>query len=224
MPLKHFNMITSYKEMNIATYEKLRRIQTDEDGFEELDLQTQILAILNDATVDDMLNLTLNDYQKMVRKSRFMLEPPKGKSRIHKRIRLGGKRYDITTDITKFLTAQYVDYMTLSQLGDIDDHIVDYLAILIIPRGKSYGEGYDMEEVKKAIREEMDIETALDVCFFFRKRSTLLIRGLVGYLKREMKRMIRKETNPEIREKLMENRNRLNQLTLLCRTLDSSIG
>ena len=66
------------------------------------------------------------------------------------------------------------------------------LACFLIPKGKEYADGYDIQNVVRAINEHLDIMTANEILFFFLKSYLISIRGTANYLNWIMKRMARK--------------------------------
>lgn len=162
------NMIHNYDEMSISTFNKIRKVLSEPMG--ELDMQANVVSILSDMPVEDVYNLPLSKYEKLVYDTAFIMNPVKhsGK-RIPDRIVMG----DMVCHITKpreITTAQYIDYQTISSNKDKDYMWSNILACFIVPEGCKYGEGYDILDVIKWLDENMSIQQAVDVCFFFRKK------------------------------------------------------
>ena len=68
-------MIKSYDELTINKYLELQAMLEEE--WNELELQVHLIAILSDMTDDEVLNLSLDDYQEKVRQTSFLLEKQK---------------------------------------------------------------------------------------------------------------------------------------------------
>ena len=195
-------MIQSYKELTINKYLEIRQILKDDGG--ELNIQSRIIACLNDMDVDDVLNLSLTKYNELVVKSAFLMDKPKLDGRVPSRLNINGKEFDVTKDIKKLTAAQYIDYQTWTSQDDQDRYLANVLACFIVPKGCMYNDGYDVVEVAEWIGENLSILDGLNICFFFRKKYLKSIELTVTYLELTMKRMARKEKNQETKEKLKE--------------------
>jgi hypothetical protein len=79
-------------------------------------------------------------------------------------ITLGGMTLLPMHDHTKITTAQYVDFQTLAK--DFPATIPELLSCFLIPEGKEYNEGYDIQEVHAAVR-TLPLPMALGYTAFF---------------------------------------------------------
>lgn len=195
-------MIDNYKDLTIKKYLEIRKILQEDGG--ELNIQTRIVAVLNDMDVDDVLNLKLDRYHELVVRSGFLMNKPEVSAKAPDRLVLGGQEFIITKNTRKLTTAQYIDYQTITSMQNADDMLPNVLACFIIPKGKTYGDGYEVDDVANLISEHMSIVDALNICFFFRKRYLNSISYTLRYLELQMRMMKRKEKNQEARMKLEE--------------------
>lgn len=70
-------------------------------------------------------------------------------------------------DIKDLTTGQYIDYQTYMQDNEDFKNLAKVLSVFIVPKGKTYNEGYDVEDVIRELDEHLSIQIALGVCFFF---------------------------------------------------------
>lgn len=206
-------MITSYKDLTISKYLEILDILSDKT--DSLEIQCELLSVLSDMDYDDIMRLPLPDYQKLVTGTAFLLEKPKVTGRIPAKIRIGGKAYTITKDVSKINVAQYVDYQTYSKQEDREKSIPQLLSCFIIPEGMKYGEGYDVMETIKELRDNMSIEDAVNVCFFFQKRFQTLIEGTLIYLELKVKRLKRKVKDEKAKTMMTESLEKIRVLRTL---------
>lgn len=213
-------MINNYKELSILKFNQLKEIETI--GREEIDIQVEILSILSDIPEEEILDLPFAKYQSLVAQSKFLTSPPPITKKCPKTIKLGDKEYDVMTDINKFTAGQYIDYQTYIGLNADNKYFSYILTCFIIPKGMKYG-SYDIEAVIEDFNKHLDIATALSISAFFLRKWERLTRGMLIYLVWKMKRAMKKEKNPQMREKMKEAINQLTTLKNLVKDGDGSI-
>lgn len=212
-------MITNYKQLTINKYQEIREILKDDGG--ELNIQARIVALLNDMDVDTVLNLSLTKYNELVRGTAFLMEKPKLDGRIPSKLNINGRECIITKNVNKLTTGQYIDYQSYISAEDQEKYLANVMACFIVPKGHTYGDGYDTDEIAQWLGENLSIQDAMNICFFFRKKYLASIRLTVTCLELTMKRLKRKEKNPEVKEKLKELTEKIAEYrTLLLRSGD----
>ena len=202
-------MIQSYKELTVAKYQEIRQIIQDDGG--ELNIQARILACLNDTDLDSILNLSLSKYNELVVKSSFLLDKPKLDGRIPHRLNINGRECEVTTNVKKLTAAQYIDYQTWTSQEDQDKYLANVLACFVVPKGFTYGDGYDVGEIAEWLGEHLSILDALNICFFFRKKYLESIKLTLTFLELTMKRVSRKERDPEVKGMMKELNGKLTE-------------
>lgn len=195
-------MITSYDKLSINKYKEIQQILIDDGG--ELAIQVRIVALLNDMTEDEVLNLGLNKYNELVQGTAFLMEKPKLDGRIPSKLVINGHECYITKNVNKLTTGQYIDYQSYTATDDQWKYLSNILACFIVPSGHVYGDGYDMDEIVGWLDENLSIRDALNICFFFRRKYLKSIRLMLTCLELTMKRLKRKEKDPMVKEKLKE--------------------
>lgn len=168
-------MITSWKDMPIRVLEQINDI----DGLHCSDDEKtfKATALLAGMDYDDFLNLPLDDARELVAKTSFVQEQPR-KVRTRSEYRIGRRTYCLFRNIMQLTTSQYIDYQAL--LGqDISLHLPELMAIVLVPKGHKYGDGYDTEAVIEEIRNNMGVEDALSVADFFTRRCYKSMRRMI---------------------------------------------
>lgn len=190
-------MIKSYDQLPIGKYIEILGILEQE--LSEIDRQAEILAVLNDTTAEDIINLPIIDYKEMAAESRFLEEPVQGrKKRIPNICKIPGYELVPTTDIRKMTTAQYVDFQTFA--ADTTKNMVEILSCFLIPKGFKYNDGYDIADVQRAIRDNMSVSDVDSIFDFFFARFETSMLGLAIFSRWTIEKM---KDYPE-REKRMQ--------------------
>lgn len=191
----------TYKDINIKKYLELKKVLDDTDDLYRV--QSQLIAIVNDMTEEEVLNLPLTEYTKKVHTIDFLTEVPKISNRTPKKLNLNGRKYEVITDVRKLSAGQYIDFQTLMQSENVDDYLPNLLACFIMPEGENYGD-YDVIAVCDEIAEYLDIETAFSLMRFFQSASSLLISNTLSYLVKRMKKLLRETKDAQMKEKIQE--------------------
>ena len=204
-------MITNYNDLPVNKYLELQDLLNEE--CDELELQARLIGILADMSEDEVMELSLDEYQKMVAKTSFLLDKPKVNKCIPNKIVINKKKYDICKNVPALNVAQYIDFQTLSGQNDRDKYLPQILACFLVPEGHTYGDGkYDSDEVLNDIGNHLSIQDAVSVCFFFHQKYQRLIEGTLIYLDWKIRRMKRKAKDEKTRTMMTESMNQLHQL------------
>lgn len=134
-------------------------------------------------------NMKLTDYLELVRENAWVNRDIPSNTMKEEYI-LNGHKYQVSANPGDFTTAQYVDLTTL--VKDTFKY-EDVMSCLLIPEGKIYLDGYDVNEVKKDIL-TMSICDAMGVMSFFLVWSRKFIDMGVLYLERANKELPKKGT------------------------------
>lgn len=178
-------MIDSYSTLPLGKYYELKKV-IETDG-EPLDMQVSMLAIINDMTEDDILNLPLDRYAELVSSLDFLMEEPKAKNLRSRKFNINGHRYELMKSVDRMTAGQYIDYQSYQDSGLGFEYI---LSTLLIPVGKNYGE-YDSADVIGDIL-ELDVQSCMDVCFFFHRKWVISILASLISSDLKIRRVMRK--------------------------------
>ena len=193
-------MIDNYNKLTIGKYLEVKELLSED--MDALEQQASLIAVLNDMDAEDVLDLPLGTYNKLLQSLGFLMELPKPRQAPPTKYKIDGIEYDVMLNIQDMTIAQYIDYQTFLKEGD--KYIVELLSVFIIPRGHKYNDGYDIADVQKKIREKLSIIDAVTLSAFFLSISQALISSTVRYSIKRMKRLMRKEKNLEMKKKYQE--------------------
>lgn len=198
-------MIDNYKNLTIAKYYEIDELQKEQ--MEDIERQVAIIAILSSCSEDEILDLPLDEYRERVQKTAFLFEQPKYTLRLPDKIKVGTKTYRVAKDVSKWTAGQYIDFQTYirENLG------LEYLlSCCLIPDGEIYGAS-PAEAIIEDIKNNLSIQTAVDITNFFQRALQRSIKTIQTYLGWMMKRIARKATK-EDKEKIETARKQMEQM------------
>lgn len=186
---------------------------------EQLDKNIRLLALLSDSSEDEISELPIDEFNKAVANLKWINTAPIGEFKKDK-IVLNNREYEICTDLKHLTISQYIDFQNF-QKGDTIKNIKYLLAVFIIPKGKKYGEEYNVDEVANDIWENMPYIYVEGLLAFFLTAFESLITTILTYSERQMKRAMKKEK--AMKKKMMIGRQIIN-LQHLRRSLQKNGG
>lgn len=190
-------MIDSYEKLTIAKYRELLNLEKSEDEMENL---LDILSVLSDEPTEVLLKLPIDDFKDMVAKTAFLKERPKISDRCPSSITIKGVKYNVEKDVKKMNVGQYIDYKQyFKEDEDLVKNLHYIMTIFIIPVGKKYGDGYDVNELAEIINDNMSVTAAIGISNFFFRKSEKSIKCFLTYLLWKMRRTAKKEKNPTVK-------------------------
>ena len=164
-----------------------------DEGLTEYEREVILVSFVMGIDEDKVWNMTIGEFKANQMNTAFMKEFNVERDCNFKTISLAGEKYDVCTDLHNFTVAQYIDFQTFyAQRKDNADILASLLACFIIPRGHSYAEGYDVNDLKNKMINGLDILTAEELLFFFLKRYLLSMRATANYFNWAIRRMKRK--------------------------------
>lgn len=119
-----------------------------------------------------------------------------------RRMKIAEKKFRVILEPAKLTTAQYLDFKTFYGYRDLKTYYGNVLACFLIPEeAKGYGDNYDPLEIAKFLYDNVTIQEANTLMFFFLKKLDLSMRITLAYLDFLMKRLAKKNPgNPKIQE------------------------
>lgn len=195
------DIIDNYNKLTLGQYIEIQAISKD-DSLEEIDKQVQILSVLTGVAEDEILHLPINEYKELVVKAAFLNPENINYHPVAKKYILGKFELIPTRDFRKIETCQYIDFQTYAP--DLDKYLVEFLSVILVPKGHRYNEGYDILEVQKAIREEMSVSDGVSLAGFFLTWSRKSIVDSLNYSKQEARKIPDKEQREKILRQIQE--------------------
>ena len=173
-------MIESWKELPLGTYRKITEISPeDEEG------NLKVLAILDGKTYAEILNAPLTEVKEKIKKIDFLTKKPK-KHLIKLKYKLGENTYRFDCSPKSIQTNQFIDFNAVDK-----SDLTSQLAIWLVPEGKRYSEGYDIDDVKMDIDNYLSVEEALSICDFFTTLLQHYLRRTLRMAKKALKKAAR---------------------------------
>ena len=172
----------NWEDITIEIYDKIRALETEIVTQEQaLDVNVKLLSILCDVDEETIINLPLTEFTILVGKAEFLTLMPK--YTVEQYYEIGkGRVFEIQMNLREMTTAQFIDFQTF--IKDKDKNFKHLLACFLLPKGKKYGEDYDIIEVAEHLYKNMSIATARSVMFFFKTLSQLsLVNSLTWSIK-----------------------------------------
>lgn len=187
----------SWKDVTIDEYFDLCERLSDDalNDYEKIIIK---IAFITGKSENEIWNLNWEDFRTLQVEALWMEEFKLKENVKFKSIEINGEKYSIDTNLQNFTVAQYIDFQTFFPKRKTNKRILgNILACFIIPKGKKYGEDYDIQDVVKTINNYLDIMTAEEIMFFFLKQYLILTRATVNYLNWLTKKSMKKMNNQE---------------------------
>lgn len=172
MSNKNFN----WNDITLLDYIDIQNIVSSD--MDEISKTVELTKILShNPNVD---NLPLAEFNKEAMKLKI-LETSMPRVNIKKEYVLGGRKYKAITNIKDLCTGAYIDYCNLSKSAPTYETLAKFVAILLIPEGHKYNNGYDIEDVENDVLNYMSIVDVQSIGFFFKSCLYKLSKDLVDY-------------------------------------------
>lgn len=211
----------NWKDITINVYQKLQNLNLNRssDIIDEIDDNVKILSILCDVDEDTIADLEVSEYKTLVSQCAFLNEMPK--VNIKDEYWINDKLYQVQYGVQNMTMAQYIDYQTY--LKDSSKYTKEMVSCFVFPKGKKYGEDYDLNETIEDIGNYFSIVDALSVCFFFTMLFRSLTTATLGCLIKKMKRG-KKKMNKEQQVQIQRAIDELNKVIHLVKSGDGYFG
>ena len=201
--MEDIRIIQSYRELPIGDYQDILALCKDE-SLEELDRQVKILSILTKVDEDTLLNLPIQDFKVLTSRMGFLEKDlPTKVTKLEKSYKIGKFELVPVTDMRKVITAQYIDFQSFHQAG-FEDHFVEILSCLLVPKGKKYNQDYDIIEVQDAIRKDLNVHDAASLYAFFIFSCRESIKDMLTFSLQETQKIKDKEKREKIQEQIKD--------------------
>lgn len=195
-----------WSDVTLNEFKQINILLSD-DELDEEDKALGLVALFSD---DDPLQTDFREFRKRLENIQFIGKEIKP-AEVKKEYVLGGVKYKLNKNIYNLTTSQYIDYTSYLKNLDSDTLYEDVLSVYLIPDGCKYNVGYDIDETKRIIRNNIPITDALGIYnfFFLFFRNYMLIT--LHYLRKRMKKIMkrRKKDKKEEIENVMKQMDNL---------------
>lgn len=177
--MKEIKAIDSWEQLTVAQFEELCRLQEEHPT----DCAKYIIEYLYD--VADAEQLPIIEYSAyMAGLQKFIGEPVlKAKLTPSATYTIHGRLYRVDITPADFSVAQYTDLTNYLKSGKAS--LIDLLAVVVIPDGHLYQDGYDMRQVRSDVG-DLPLTAGFAVVGFFGRWSKFymdtFLRSLTKYL------------------------------------------
>lgn len=200
-----------WKDIDLKTFVEVYKITTNV-FLPEDDKTLRIAALLNGMTFEEFTELPIPKATELVAQINFLYDRPKPE-KIRREYLLNGTKYCPFRDFSEMTLAQYVDYQAVIT-EKFEEHLIDLMYILLIPKGHNYNDGYDKETAMEDIG-SLSVTEALGLADFFLKKYRRLLRRTLLYSKANLWLAKRKATAEE-KETMKVMDNQLDELLSMC--------
>jgi hypothetical protein len=183
-----------WTNITVEDFYKLKEIEGSKDSDEIK--QIKKLAFIIEKPFEEVQNYSLQVIQELspnllnLSEQVFSDAFEKQKKNKISKIKLNGKEYVVWVDIPSMTYAQFVAF----QEANRTQNIPAILSSIIIPKGKKYGEDYDMDELQNDIQKYMYFVDAQALLFFFAQTLANSLNNLVTSSIQMMSKMKKKKT------------------------------
>ena len=201
---KIINVPTSWSEISLETIDKIAEISNNSTYTDE-QRETDIIKLLTGITDDEIDNMNIVDYQKILNSLKF-LNQPISKVLPKDSITLNNKTYSVLLYPSRMTAAQFLDYKTI-MTSDMNHKTARLIACFVVPEGSKYADDtYNPDDVVNDIYKYMSIEYAYGLTFFFESQYKAFATGILAYSIQEIKKdkEMPQEMKSQVLKKLQE--------------------
>lgn len=214
-------MITAYSQMPITTYGKILEVITD-NSRDMIDKEVEMISILAGKTTEEVENMPLIELRGLTAQLGFLTEKAEAVD-IRKEYKVGDYTLVPEKKISKITAGQFISFQEFAKVYRDNNADVKYIPYLLscfmIPKGKKFAEGYDVEDVQEAIAEHLSVVDALSLTAFFLTKIKQSQASILHYLEVRLKLTRAKTEEQKIAKKM-----RIAQLQALRRSVLNGVG
>lgn len=214
-------MITAYSQMPITTYGKILEVITD-NSRDMIDKEVEMISILAGKTTEEVENMPLIELRGLTAQLGFLTEKAEAVD-VLKEYKVGDYTLVPEKKISKITAGQFISFQEFAKVYRDNNADVKYIPYLLscfmIPKGKKFAEGYDVEDVQEAIAEHLSVVDALSLTAFFLTKIKQSQASILHYLEVRLKLTRAKTEEQKIAKKM-----RIAQLQALRRSVLNGVG
>jgi hypothetical protein len=175
-----------WEDVTTQQYLEITEIQQREDT--EYNKLLDITAVLNNIDVDE---ITITNFKEYAENIKFISEDIPLVE-----IKDEYDNYTLHKELSQMSMKQYIDFNNYAKTNDY----VGVLSVFLIPKGKQYNEGYDIEEVRQYIL-TMSCVNMITIYAFFLMQSQIYMEHFQESLKQKQMKILTKKKQ-ERRQKM----------------------
>lgn len=181
----------NWNEISVKQYYEILDILKQDSEGDALILNSQLIDCIWGINSEDISVVRFSWY---IKELDFLQEPYKPKFP-KKEYTVKGITFCPVLDVSKITTAQYIDFQELLKRGD-NQHLLN---VFFIKKDEQYGES----DYSELLWENLPLTDYADVQFFFLHLLNRLMTDTLNSSKKILKKMYRREKDPQIKEDLL---------------------
>jgi hypothetical protein len=194
-------MKKSWRDVTINEYFDL--VDRLDEVTEDYEKEVVKISFVTGIPESDVWNLQLQEFRNYQSKLAWLNSFDISKDVKFSNITIDGEKYSVDTNLQNFTVSQYIDFQTFYPKHKQNPRVIgNILACFIVPKGKSYADGYDIQKLVSDINDKLDILTANEIMFFFLKQSLISTRAIANYFNWKIKRLKRRTKNKQVLEEM----------------------
>lgn len=214
-------MITAYNQMPITTYGKILDIIQDNNR-DSIDKEVEMISILANKTTEEIENMPFVELRGLTSQLGFLTEKAEAVD-VRKEYKVGDYILIPEKKISKIKAGQFISFQEFAKVYRDNNNDVNVIPLLLscflIPKGKTFAEGYDVEDVQEAIAEHLSVVDALSLTAFFLTLVKQSQANILHYLEWRLKL-----TRAKTKEQKMAKKMQIARLQVLRRSVLSGAG
>lgn len=161
-------MKQSWKDITVGDMMQIKEIGTLQLATED-EKNMRVAALLAGIDFEQIMQHTpLSQVRKYMDNASFLVDTKPQPIKARKTYEINGRTYKMLRNEMDLTVAQYIDFQSVEKEG-FDKMPGELLAIMMVPEGHKYNDGYDREQVIEDMY-DLNVEEALGICDFFTRR------------------------------------------------------
>lgn len=202
------NRKLEWNDISLDMFEHIRDILED-GNLDEVAKESALIETIYGLT--DVENISINEYNKLVDGIGFLSTdiPDVPLKNVYE---INGIKYTFNGNVFKISAGQFFDWRQCIQVPDGSKYI-DYaeaISVFMVPEGRKYNDGYDMDKVVKDIK-SMSMPDIMKIFGFFQKELQVSLKVFRHYLYKTLEKL-KKNLQPEEMEAIDTAMTMLEQL------------
>lgn len=162
-------MIERYEDMPVGVFEKVTALL--QGPGDAAAMTAGLIALLSGTTAEEVERLPIREYIRRREALAFLnSEPDVRRGRMPRAYDIAGQRVKVQAEPMRLTAAQFIDAQEYLRDGGVAAHLADIICCFLIPEGRQYNDGYDMDALKAAVRDHLPVTEALRLSAFFLRR------------------------------------------------------
>ena len=186
---KEIRVYEGWKDISLGKMKGLEMISEENKELNEFELTCKYISYLYECEAKD---LNFQEFQAYAQSLTFLRDPiPETKLKLEYNI--NGKEYSLDINPAAFTAGQYYDFSQYNLKEKKD--LVDFLSVILIPKGHTYCEGYNIEDVKEELLSlpMPDVNAIVNFYIALVKRLAQLSQTFSLRLIKKVKKKMKKE-------------------------------